>query len=41
LTGNVTNPVPSRINPFPMFSMPVIATTNPCRPLQECREFFL
>jgi len=41
LTGNVTNPVPSRINPFPMFSMPVIATTNPCRPLQECRNFFI
>ena len=35
LTGNVTNPVPSRISPFPMFSIPVTATTNPCRPLQS------
>lgn len=33
LTGNVTNPVPSRIIPLPMFSIPVTATTNPCRPL--------
>lgn len=33
LTGKVTNPVPSLINPFPTFSTPVIATINPCRPL--------
>lgn len=35
LTGNVTNPVPSRIIPLPMFSIPVTATTNPCRPLRN------
>lgn len=33
LTGKVTNPVPSLIRPFPMSSTPVMATTNPCRPL--------
>ena len=38
-TGKVTNPVPSRINPFPTFSIPVIATTNPCRPLQQMQNF--
>jgi hypothetical protein len=39
-TGNDTNPVPSRINPFPMSSMPVIATTNPCLPLHKSRKSF-
>lgn len=38
-TGKVTNPVPSRMSPFPTFSMPVTATTKPCRPLQKSRKF--
>lgn len=40
LTGNVTNPVPSRINPFPMLSIPVIAITKPCLPLQKNCKFY-
>lgn len=34
-TGKVTKPVPSLINPFPTLSTSVIATTNPCFPLQK------
>lgn len=40
-TGNVTNPVPSRINPFPIFSIPVIATTKPCLPLHQRKDHMM
>lgn len=36
-TGNVTNPVPSRMRPCPMVSTAVTATTNPWRPLKAQR----